>query len=419
MRGKAAIAGSAKGVSSSWPVIGGRRAGSRWVAGRRERPGAERERRVDQQQRGCDSTYHRLDAIRVEVAFDQSVDVTGTPQLALTIGTVTRQANYASGTGTDTLTFRYTVAVTDVDADGISIGASALALNSGTIQLAGGATAANLGLGAHAISNAAAHKVDGSRVRTPAVLSVALNRPPLDQWQTAFAAGHWIEVTVGFSVAVDVTGVPQVAIGIGTETRQARYASGNGDEDAGVPLSGARLRSEGRRRDQRGAQCAGFERGDDQPGGEQPGGVAGLGEYGHGHAGEPRGEVERVGIDAEQSEFGGHVRGGRDDRGDGVVELCARRGWWKRAAVGACDWCADASGVDGSRRQQRVHVADVSVRGSGVGRGRGRAEHRGERDHGRQRAVAMDGGAAVFRVGSSGGRERLDAQGGRGVGGRW
>ena len=177
---------------------------------------------------GANSTYHRLDAIRVEVAFDQSVDVTGTPQLALTIGTVTRQANYASGTGTDTLTFRYTVAVTDVDADGISIGASALALNSGTIQLAGGATAANLGLGTHAISNAAAHKVDGSRVRTPAVLSVALNRPPLDQWQTAFAAGHWIEVTVGFSVAVDVTGVPQVAIGIGTETRQARYASGTG-----------------------------------------------------------------------------------------------------------------------------------------------------------------------------------------------
>ncbi len=176
---------------------------------------------------GVDSTYAATDVIGVEVRFDQSVDVTGTPQLALTIGAATQQANYASGTGTSTLTFRYTVATTDVDADGISIGASALALNSGTIQIAGGATAANLGLGTHAISNATAHKVQGD---VPAVASVWFLHPTrgvqillanLEQADSVYGVGDRIRVAVRFSRDVRGSGTPQLALNIGSQTRSA------------------------------------------------------------------------------------------------------------------------------------------------------------------------------------------------------
>ncbi len=176
---------------------------------------------------GVDSTYAATDVIAVEVRFDQSVDVTGTPQLALTIGAATRQANYASGTGTGTLTFRYTVVTTDVDADGISIGASALALNSGTIQIAGGATAANLGLGAHAISNAAAHKVQGD---VPAAVSIWFLHPTrgiqilhanLEQGDSIYGVGDRIRVAVRFSRNISGSGTPQLALNIGSQTRNA------------------------------------------------------------------------------------------------------------------------------------------------------------------------------------------------------
>ena len=53
--------------------------------------------------------YWAGENIDVQVGFTRAATVTGTPQLALTIGDNTRQANYASGSGTTTLTFHYTV----------------------------------------------------------------------------------------------------------------------------------------------------------------------------------------------------------------------------------------------------------------------------------------------------------------------
>ncbi len=58
--------------------------------------------------------------------------VTGSPQLALTIGTQTRQATYDQDLGTS-LVFTYKVQAGDMDADGISIAANALTLNGGTV----------------------------------------------------------------------------------------------------------------------------------------------------------------------------------------------------------------------------------------------------------------------------------------------
>ena len=46
----------------------------------------------------ADGTYNLGDTISVNVVFDMAVTVTGTPQLALAIGTDTLQANYARTT---------------------------------------------------------------------------------------------------------------------------------------------------------------------------------------------------------------------------------------------------------------------------------------------------------------------------------
>ena len=59
------------------------------------------------------------EVIPIQIAFDEVVNVQGTPQLALETGSTDAVAYYASGSGTDTLTFNYTVlsghVATDLD----------------------------------------------------------------------------------------------------------------------------------------------------------------------------------------------------------------------------------------------------------------------------------------------------------------
>jgi len=81
-----------------------------------------------------DATYNVADVIPVTIQFSEAVTVTGTPQLTLETGTIDRTASYVSGTGTNTLTFNYTVQAGDASTDLGYTSASALALNSGTIQ---------------------------------------------------------------------------------------------------------------------------------------------------------------------------------------------------------------------------------------------------------------------------------------------
>ena len=128
-------------------------------------------------------TYRRGETIGVAVTFGKPVVVTGTPQLALSVGTATRQAAYARGTGTTQLVFEYTVVEADRDPDGIAIAANALTLNNGTIadDDAGGAAA---DLGHDALTAQSGHKVDGSLAgltggicgRTPEVRDALLVR---------------------------------------------------------------------------------------------------------------------------------------------------------------------------------------------------------------------------------------------------
>ena len=171
-------------------------------------------------------TFEVAETITVRVTFDRSVDVTGTPQLALTIGATTRQADYSSGSGSRWLWFRYVVQSSDTDSDGISIGASALTLNGGTIRYRTGTTNASLGLGSNAISNSANHKVDGSRQTAPTVSTVTITSNPASG--DTFELSDTISVRVTFDRTVSATGGLQLALTIGSTTRRARWVYGPG-----------------------------------------------------------------------------------------------------------------------------------------------------------------------------------------------
>ena len=117
---------------------------------------------------GSDQTYAMGDGIEVEVGFSETVEVEGTPQLRLRVGTRTRTAGYLRGTGTAALVFGYEVAEGDEDSDGVSIEAGRIALNGGMIE----DEAENAAELTHeALATQAGHQVDGVR---PAFVSAAV-----------------------------------------------------------------------------------------------------------------------------------------------------------------------------------------------------------------------------------------------------
>ena len=164
-------------------------------------------------------TFEFGENILVLMRFDRAVRVTGTPQVALTIDAQTRQASFYSHAGGVWMWFRYVVQSTDIDTDGISVGANALTLNGGTIMRAVGTTSAVLDLSSHVITNSGDHKVDGSR-ETAAVRSIFYNRPASGD---TFTLGEAITVRATFGRVMAVTGNPQFALKIGTQTRQASF----------------------------------------------------------------------------------------------------------------------------------------------------------------------------------------------------
>ena len=175
------------------------------------------------------SAYQLAEVIWVGIVFDRAVDLTGAPQLALTIGAATRQASYVSGDGIGYLWFRYAVQSSDVDADGITIAATALTLNGGTIRIRGGTTNATLGLGTHAIMNSTSHQVNGALQGAPTVSAASIESSPARGDTYGLAETIWVRIS--FDRLVDLTGAPQLALTIGSTTRQASYDSGTGTSD--------------------------------------------------------------------------------------------------------------------------------------------------------------------------------------------
>ncbi len=172
-------------------------------------------------------TYALGETVEVVVEFDGAVETTGEPQVALNIGTETRYAALR-GWGNQTLYFEYTVQEGDRDEDGISIAADALSLDGGTITAADGTTAADLRHDAVAAQRGS--KVDGSLVTPPGVRGIYfVSSSARDD---TYELGETIEVLVEFDRAMTVTGSPQVALTIGTQTRQAVYSRSWADRHA-------------------------------------------------------------------------------------------------------------------------------------------------------------------------------------------
>ncbi|SVD71314.1 uncharacterized protein METZ01_LOCUS424168, partial [marine metagenome] len=170
-----------------------------------------------------DGTYKLGDVIIVTVAFTEAVTVTGTPQLTLETGTADAVAVYTSGSGNDTLIFTYTVAAGDTSSDLDYSSTTALALNNGTIVDAD-STSAYLTLAAKGAANSlGANKelvIDGV---VPTVSSVTATAA-----DGTYTMDDQIAITIIFSEAVIVTGIPKLTLETGVADELVDYSSGSG-----------------------------------------------------------------------------------------------------------------------------------------------------------------------------------------------
>ena len=180
---------------------------------------------------GEDATYVAGDWIGVKATFDKSVEVTGTPQLEVRVGTQTRTARFGQGsfpgsvrpgnrTAGPEVFFGYRVEVDDIDTDGIAVQANRITLDGGTI-VGPGDTAADLNH--DRLTGDPDHKVDAV---APTVSALTFSSDAGDDsW---YGVGDTIEVTVTFSEDVTVTGSPQLELMVGNKARAAAHDTTEG-----------------------------------------------------------------------------------------------------------------------------------------------------------------------------------------------
>ena len=176
--------------------------------------------------------YRAGETITAEVAFNQTLTVTGTPRLAIAVGATTRQASGSHTAGESRISFSYTVATDDKDTDGIAIAADALTLDGATIRNAEGDDA-RLGLGTHAVAVQTGHKVSapprvtGVRLLTTNIRCCWGVRPagwedPRQTDENLYPPSLLVaEVT--FDQPVAVSGAPTFALTVGANTRRAAW----------------------------------------------------------------------------------------------------------------------------------------------------------------------------------------------------
>ncbi|MEO9338802.1 cadherin-like beta sandwich domain-containing protein [Mesorhizobium sp. SB112] len=121
----------------------------------------------------ANGTYKAGDPLQFTVNFDRDVTVTGTPQIALTVGTVTRTADYVSGSGSSALVFRYSVQAGDLAPNGVVVGT--LSANGGMIR---SVAYANANLALNNTGNTSGVLVDTTSPEVQAVSVVG--SPPSD-----------------------------------------------------------------------------------------------------------------------------------------------------------------------------------------------------------------------------------------------
>jgi len=131
----------------------------------------------------ANKTYIPAETPTFTVAFSESVTVTGTPRLVLTVGSLTEYADYVSMSDSRTARFRYTVALdaNEFDTDGIAL-STTLDANGGSIADLASNALTNFGLSAPTLTSVLVAQPPGA----PTITSIT---PASGQLSVAFTAG--------------------------------------------------------------------------------------------------------------------------------------------------------------------------------------------------------------------------------------
>ena len=159
-------------------------------------------------------TYGKAEEIVFRIFFDERIVVSGSPRVALTIGTARRIAVVDTRLvpSARLIQFVYQVQAQDRDSDGFSIAADALRVDGGSIRDRTG-NEADLSLAGHTVTNAPGHKVNGGAETRPILTYVNLSGTPQGDDRT-FVRGDEIRVHMTFNRNIVVTGSPTMALTI-------------------------------------------------------------------------------------------------------------------------------------------------------------------------------------------------------------
>ena len=124
---------------------------------------------------GSDRTYGVDETIEVTVTFNETVVITGTPELTLNVGGGNRTAEYRS-VSNQAVKFAYRVVTGDNDEDGVSLEANRLSRAGGTIRDSAGNNAI---LDHTAVAASSSHKVDAVAPVLALTDPVVVNRATL------------------------------------------------------------------------------------------------------------------------------------------------------------------------------------------------------------------------------------------------
>ena len=174
---------------------------------------------------GKDQTYAAGDEIEVTVTFSETVEVEGTPQLGLRVGTRTRTAGYLRGTDTAVLVFDYEVVEGDEARDGVSANTGRIDLNGGKIT---DKSDNNADLEYRVARTRMGHRVDGVR---PEFLGAAVDGAMLTLTYGEPLDGTSTPASGDFTVQVDGSGrtVAGVLVSGSTVTLTLNPAVEHGD----------------------------------------------------------------------------------------------------------------------------------------------------------------------------------------------
>lgn len=163
--------------------------------------------------------YKAGDSIAIRLSFNKAVNVTGTPRIALNVGS-SRYANYTSGSGSNVLIFQYTVTSGDQTLDLDYTAVSIIDLNGGTLKDSSNVEAVLNLPTAGLAGSLGANKDIKVDTTAPTVVSVSSTNA-----NGFYRAGELITIQVTFSEVVLVSGMPRIQLNT-TPMRYANYLSG-------------------------------------------------------------------------------------------------------------------------------------------------------------------------------------------------